>query len=54
MFSYIRGELVEVNADHIVIDVGGIGYMVVISGQAMNDLPPIGDVIKVHTYLYIR
>jgi Holliday junction DNA helicase RuvA len=54
MYSYIRGELAEINLDHIVIDVGGIGYMVYISGQAMNDLPVIGDVIKVHTFLYLR
>jgi Holliday junction DNA helicase RuvA len=54
MYSYIRGELAEINLDHIVIDVGGIGYMVYISGQAMNDLPVIGDVVKVHTFLYLR
>jgi Holliday junction DNA helicase RuvA len=54
MFSYIRGELAEIHIDHIVIDVGGIGYMVYISGQAMNDLPVVGDVIKVHTFLYLR
>ena len=54
MFSYIRGELAEVNIDHIVIDVNGIGYMIYISGQAMNELPVIGDVVKVHTYLYLR
>lgn len=54
MFSYIRGELAEINPDHIVIDVGGIGYMVCISGQAMNDLPAVGAVVKVHTFLYIR
>jgi Holliday junction DNA helicase RuvA len=54
MYSYIRGELAEINPDHIVLDVGGIGYMVYISGQAMDDLPVIGDVVKVHTFLYIR
>lgn len=54
MYSYIRGELAEINVDNIVIDVGGIGYAVCISGQAANDLPPVGDTIKVHTFLYIR
>lgn len=54
MFSYIKGELVEVNTDHIVVEVGGIGYMLSISGQAMSELPPVGTDIKVHTYLYIR
>jgi Holliday junction DNA helicase RuvA len=54
MFSYIRGELAEINLDHIVIEVGGIGYMVYISGQAMNELPTVGDAVKVHTFLYLR
>ncbi|MEE1305320.1 MAG: Holliday junction branch migration protein RuvA [Agathobacter sp.] len=54
MYSYIRGELAEINSDHIVVDVNGIGYQIFIPGQSMNYLPYIGDVIKVHTYLYIR
>ena len=54
MYSYIRGELAEINPDHIVIDVGGIGYMVYISGHTFEYLPSIGQQIKVHTYLHIR
>lgn len=54
MFSYIKGELVEVNPDHIVLDVGGIGYMIYISGQAMNELPLMNSELKCHTYLYLR
>ena len=54
MYSYIRGELAEINLDHIVIDVNGIGYMVYISGQTFEYLPNIGQQIKVHTYLHIR
>lgn len=54
MYSYIRGELAEINLDHIVIDVGGIGYMVYISGQTFENLPSLGEQIKVHTYLHIR
>lgn len=54
MYSYIKGELAEMNPDHIVIDVGGIGYMVYISGQTFEYLPGIGQQIKVHTYLHIR
>ena len=54
MYSYIRGELAEINSDHIVVDVSGIGYQIFIPGQSMNYLPNMGDEIKVHTYLYIR
>lgn len=54
MYSYIKGELEEINIDHIVIDVGGIGYQIFIPTNSMNYLPSIGEVIKIHTYLYIR
>lgn len=54
MYSYIKGELAEVNTDHIVIDVGGIGYMIYIPAQSLNYLPGIGETLKVHTYLYMR
>ena len=54
MHSYIKGELAEVNTDHIVIDVGGIGYMIYIPAQSLNYLPGIGEMLKVHTYLYMR
>jgi Holliday junction DNA helicase RuvA len=54
MFSYLKGELTEIHTDHIVVETGGIGYMLVISGQAMTELPPVGSDIKVYTYLYLR
>lgn len=54
MYSYIRGELAEINNDHIVIDVNGIGYQIFIPTNSMNYLPSIGSEIKIHTYLYIR
>ena len=54
MYSYIRGELAEINSDHIVVDVSVIGYQIFIPGQSMNYLPCMGEEIKVHTYLYIR
>lgn len=54
MYSYIKGELTEVNTDHIVIEAGGIGYMVFIPGQLFDYLPGIGSMVKVYTYLYLR
>ncbi len=54
MYSYIKGELAEINPDHIVIEAGGIGYMIFIPGQAFDYLPDTGNEIKVYTYLYLR
>lgn len=54
MYSYIRGELAEINSDHIVLDVNGIGYQIYIPTNTLNYFPSIGEMVKIHTYLYIR
>lgn len=54
MYSYIRGELAEVDIDHIVVDVQGIGYNIYIPTNCFEYLPGIGNECKVYTYLYLR
>ena len=54
MYAYIKGELTEINPDHIVIETGGIGYQIFITGQTFSDLPSLGEEMKVYTYLYLR
>ena len=54
MYAYIKGELAEINTDHIVIEAGGIGYQVYISLQTFDYLPSVGENIKIYTYLYLR
>ena len=54
MFSYIKGELAEINTDHIMIDVGGIGFQIYIPSLIIHQLPSVGSQIKVHTYFQVR
>lgn len=54
MYAYIKGELAEINTDHIIIEVGGIGYQVFISLQTFDYLPSVGENLKIYTYLYLR
>ena len=54
MYAYIKGELAEKNIDHIVVEAGGIGYLIYVPSQSIDYLPDEGDQIKVYTYLYIR
>lgn len=54
MYVYIKGELAEKNIDHIVVEAGGIGYLIYVPAQSIDYLPDEGDQIKVYTYLYIR
>ena len=53
MYAYIKGELAETNPDHIVIETGGIGYQVFISGQTFEYLPAVGEEIKVLSLIHI-
>ena len=46
MISYIRGELVALEEDKAIVDVGGVGYGIFMSGQAMGQLPPVGSNVK--------
>lgn len=54
MFSYIRGELISVEEDKVIVDVQGVGYGIYMPGQAMSQLPPCGNEVKIHTYLNVR
>ncbi|MGN1267181.1 MAG: Holliday junction branch migration protein RuvA [Dorea sp.] len=54
MIQFIRGELVSVEEDRILVDVGGVGYGIFMSGQAMGKLPQIGREVKIHTYLNVK
>ena len=55
MYAYIKGELAEINTDHIVIEAGGeVGYQVFISLQTFDYLPLVGENLKIYTYLYLR
>ena len=54
MIQFIRGELVSYEEDRILVDVGGVGYGIFMSGSAMGKLPPIGREVKIHTYLNVK
>lgn len=54
MIQFIRGELISVEVDRVIVDVGGIGYGIFMSGNAIGKLPPVGREIKVHTYLNVK
>jgi len=54
MISYVRGELVLITEDKVIIDVNGVGYGVFMSGQEISRLPQIGQEVKIHTYLNVK
>ncbi len=54
MYSYIRGALAEIETDHIVVDVNGIGYNICVPANCYDYLPGLGEECKIHTYLQVR
>lgn len=54
MFAYVKGVLESINENYIVIDVNGIGYKIFMPNSGISKLPEIGEIVKVHTYYYVR
>ncbi len=54
MFAYIKGKYEDKGIDNIVIDVSGIGYKIYMPYTSIEKIGKIGDVVKVHTYYYVR
>lgn len=54
MISYIRGELVAVEEEKAVIDVGGVGYGIYMPAQSVGKLPPLHEEVRLHTYLHVK
>ena len=54
MFAYVKGKLVSKSSTYVVVDVNGIGYKVFMSLKSIEELAEIGEIVKVHTYYYVR
>ena len=54
MISRLTGKLAETTSDSAVIDVGGVGYQVHLSGRTLDALGPIGGDVLVLTELQVR
>lgn len=54
MISYIKGPLVEIDEDMIVVEAGSMGYNVHVPVSVIERLPRIGAEVHVYTYLQVR
>ena len=54
MIARLRGRLDTLGEDHAVIDVGGVGYLVVCSARTLAALPPAGEAIDLHVDTQVR
>ena len=54
VISYIRGPLVEIDEDMIVVEAGSVGYNIRVPLSLLERLPRIGEEVRIYTYLQIR
>lgn len=54
MIGYLKGEVAGIYEDRIVLEVGGIGYNVIMPASSLDLIDGIGVSIKVYTYLAVR
>ena len=54
MISYVRGPLVEKEEDVIVVEAGGIGYNIHVPLSYLEELPQLGDEVRIFTYLQVK
>ncbi len=54
MIAYVNGILENLEEGNAVVDVGGVGINVGISGSTMDRMPGIGEAVKLYTYTNVR
>lgn len=54
MIGRLRGLVVGRHGEGVLIDVGGVGYEVVMPGRDLAQLPATGEEAVVHTHLHVR
>lgn len=54
MIARLSGKLVEIGAEGVVLDVGGVGYLVQCSGKTLDAIGPVGGNVLLLTELQVR
>lgn len=54
MIALVKGELLEIEEDKVIVETGGIGYSIFVSGATLTKLPTEGREVKLYTYLNVK
>ncbi|SFS04213.1 Holliday junction branch migration protein RuvA [Sphingomonas jatrophae] len=54
MIARLSGALVEAGADHLVLDVAGVGYLALASARTLAAMPPLGGHVVLLTEMQVR
>ncbi len=53
MIAFVSGILEQIAEDRVIVDVGGLGYEVAVSGDTISRLPGTGQQVKLYTYFSV-
>ncbi|NJR79003.1 Holliday junction branch migration protein RuvA [Sphingomonas corticis] len=53
MIAHLKGVLAETGADHAIVEVGGVGYLVGASSRTLAGLGAIGEACLLHTEMLV-
>ncbi len=54
MYAYIKGEIVDIAEDNVVLECNNIGYNIKVPFSVIQRLPGIGEDVKIYTYTCVR
>ena len=54
MIGYLRGQVVRATGEQVVIETGGVGYLVSIPATARERVGPVGSQVELHVHTHVR
>ena len=53
MIAFIKGNVADLTAEYVTVDVNGIGYQAYVSARDIRTMPGIGEKVTLYTYLNV-
>jgi len=54
VIAFLTGRVAGKSTGAALLDVGGVGYRLLMPTSSLSTLPAVGDTVTVHTYLHVR
>ena len=54
MYAYLKGTVADKGQNELVLDVQDVGYLLFVSMTTLQETPPVGETMKLFTYLSVR
>ena len=54
MIAYLKGEVVEIEEEKLILECGNIGYNIFMPASALDGTLRPGQEVKIHTHLHVR